>query len=135
MDDKKLIYIDTECQPYMYNSDNDLTQYVIGSVVNVTFQDKRTRIKKEYKGKTVKFIVNNTRPYINQHETCRRLALVPFDNQEDYKMDEVVIVDDTQRFRNKMMLRDKLLRRPFAGWKNKTVTITKVVEPKIIKTK
>ena len=121
------IFISRECLPIMYNCDDDLTEFIIGHEVSVTFTDKKVGVPKDYRGKTINFIVNNILPYFRGSESTRKLALVPSEKINEFNLSDVILVDDAQSFRILMVaLRNKNNKIPFRGWKNKKLKIKKV---------
>ena len=78
------IKIETRCEPFMYNTYNDLNKIEIGNILTLKFGKKPFRVKKEYVGKEVKFIVNNFFEH-NWRRPTRRLALIPIDKVENFK--------------------------------------------------
>lgn len=132
MENNKLIEIEERCEPYMYNTNDDLNVVEIGDVITLKFGRKKFRVKKEYSGKSRKFIVNN---FLAHHwgRPTRRLALVPIEKVDSFKKTDILFLDDTDRFECLMIDLFPSNRRPYAGWKNKTVKITKIVKNEITK--
>ncbi len=81
--------------------------------------------QKDYVGKELKFVVNNFIEY-NWRRPTRRLALIPIDKIENFKDEDVLFLDDADRFECLMIDLFPCNRRPYAGWKNKTVKIVAV---------
>jgi hypothetical protein len=119
------IEIQTSCEPFMYNTDDDLNQIEIGDILTLQFGEKPFRVKKEYVGKEVKFMVNNFFEHCWRRPT-RRLALIPIDKLETFKSKDVLILDDSDRFECLMIDLFPCNRRPYAGWRNKTVKIVSI---------
>jgi len=119
------IDISDSCEPYMYNTYNSLLRVQIGDVITLKFGNKPFRVKKEYLGKTVKFIVNNFIKH-NYRRPTKRLALIPFDKVDSYKKKDILFLDDADRFECLMIDLFSCNKRPYAGWKNKTVEIIKI---------
>jgi hypothetical protein len=119
------IEIETRCEPFMYNTYNDLNKIEIGNILTLKFGKKPFRVKKVYVGKEVKFIVNNFFEH-NWRRPTRRLALIPIDKVENFKDSDVLFLDDADRFECLMIDLFPCNRRPYAGWKNKTVKIVAV---------
>ena len=115
----KKIKISESCEPYMYTSQYDLKTINIGDVIDVTFKNK-SRVKKEYLGKTIRFFVNNIMDY-SFYDPYRRLAIIPLDKFENFTKKDAIIVDQTDRFDCLMIDLFPENRRPFAGWKNKII--------------
>lgn len=119
------INIPQTCEPYMYNTNSDLNKIEIGNVLNIKFGKKKFRVKKEYVGKEIKFVVNNFMSH-NWRRPTRRLALIPLDKMNNFSDDDVLFLDDTDRFECLMIDLFPINRRPYAGWKNKKVKILSV---------
>lgn len=119
------IKIETRCEPFMYNTYDDLNKIEIGNILTLKFGKKSFRVKKEYVGKEIKFIVNNFFEH-NWRRPTRRLALIPIDKVENFKDSDVLFLDDADRFECLMIDLFPCNRRPYAGWKNKTVKIVSV---------
>ena len=90
-------------------------------MIDVTFKNK-SRVKKEYLGKTIRFFVNNIMDY-SFYDPYRRLAIIPLDKFENFTKKDAIIVDQTDRFDCLMIDLFPENRRPFAGWKNKIIDI------------
>jgi len=120
------VIIPTSAEPFFYNSHCDLLPFEIGDVVELTFQDHRL-VNKKYRGKKVKFVVNNFLEYSYRNKT-KRLALTP--TTDKWTLNDVIILDDTDRFDCLMIDLFPCNRRPYAGYYNKQVTIDKVGEIK-----
>lgn len=116
------IGIEDTCEPYMYNTYSDLNKIEIGDVITLKFSNKKYKVNKNYVGKTIKFVVNNYLKY-RWHKVTRRLALVPFNKKDDFKTSDVLFLDDAERFECLMIDLFPCNRKPYAGWKNKTVKI------------
>jgi len=125
----KKIKISESCEPFMYTSKYDMKTINIGDVIDVSFQNK-TRVKKDYLGKTIRFFVNNILDY-NFYSPYRRIAIVPLDKFKKFTKKDVLIIDQTDRFDCLMIDLFPENRRPFAGWKNKIVKIKVVDKIKI----
>jgi len=119
------IKIETRCEPFMYNTYDDLNKIEIGNILTLKFGKKTFRVKKEYVGKEVKFIVNNFFEH-NWRRPTRRLALIPIDKVDNFKNSDVLFLDDADRFECLMIDLFPCNRRSYAGWKNKTVKIIAV---------
>lgn len=117
--------IEERCEPFMYNTQDDLLQFEIGDIVEVKFGNENYRVKKEYVGRKLKFIVSNLLEYEWRLKT-KRLALVPIEKEEDFKTKDVLFLDAYDRFECLMIDLFPVNRRPYAGWKNKTVQIKKI---------
>ena len=122
----KKIEIDAMCQPYMYNTYNDLNPIKIGNVLTIKFGEKSYKVKKEYVGKKLKFVVNNFFEH-NWRRKTKRLALVPIDKINSFAEEDVLILDDADRYECLMIDLFPVNRIPFSGWKNKTVKIVSVI--------
>lgn len=116
-----LVGIPYRCCPYFYLTNDDLTQFNMGDIVEVEF-GKGSRVAAQYKGKTLQFIVNNFLEYGFRRPT-KRLALIPL--TEGWTQDDVLILDDYDRFECLMTDLFPENRIPFRGWKSKEVTIKK----------
>ncbi len=119
------IKIEERCSPYFYNTYDDLNKIEIGNIITLKFGNKPFRVKKDYLGKKVKFLVNNFLEH-NWRQKTRRLALIPLDKVDNFKSSDVLILDDADRFECLMIDLFPCNRRPFAGWKNKTVKVCSV---------
>lgn len=121
------IEVPTSCEPYFYTTEDDLSGVEIGDVIAVTFKDKG-KVKSKYRGKTVKFLVNNFIQY-KWRRTARRLALIPLTSidleKESFNEEKVIILDDSDRFEALMIDLYEVNKIPFRGWRKKTVTFVK----------
>jgi hypothetical protein len=126
------IKISDACEPYMYNTKSDTKKLNIGDVLDVKFKTG-SRVKKEYAGKTVKFFVNNVLDY-SFYSPYRRVALIPFSKKDKFSYIDALIVDEHNRFECLMIDLYPANRVPYAGWKNKEVTIKKLQEKVEVKT-
>lgn len=119
----KLINIPQSCDPSFYTTDDDLNEVEIGDILTITFKDKE-KVKSKYRGKTVKFLVNNFLPHKWRRQT-RRLALIPLTsidlNKLTFIKDDVIILDDSDRFECLMIDLFDVNKVPFKGWKKKKV--------------
>lgn len=122
---KEKISIPDTCEPYMYNTYDDLNKIKIGDVITLKFGKKTYRVNKQYVGKKVKFIVNNFRKH-NWRRPTKRLALIPFDKKDSFTEKDVFFLDDADRFECLMIDLFPINRVPYAGWKNKTVDIVNI---------
>ena len=120
----KKIKISTSCEPYMYTTNNDMSKLKIGDVLDVKFQNKH-KVREIYKGKKVKFIVNNTLKY-DWYGSYYRIAIVPLEKKDKFTEKDSIIVDVADRYESLMIDLYPCNRRPFAGWRNKTVNIKKI---------
>jgi hypothetical protein len=118
------IFVPHRCESFFYVTNCDLLKFEKMDIVEVTFGSGH-RVQKEHKGKTLKFVVNNFLEHKYTRAT-KRLALTPL--HEDWKRNEIVIVDDYARFEALMVDLFAENRRPFAGWENKKVIISKIGE-------
>jgi hypothetical protein len=122
-----IIDIPTSCDPSFYTTEDDLNGVEIGDVLTVTFKDKE-RVKPKYRGKTVKFLVNNFLPH-NWRRPTRRLALIPLNSvnleTSTFNKSDVIILDDSDRFDCLMIDLFDINKVPFKGWKKKKVTFVK----------
>ena len=121
------IIINNRCEPYMYNTYDDLNIINIGDIITIKFGTKPFKVKKEYVGKEITFVVNNFLEY-NWRRKTRRLALIPIDNFESLKDTDVLFLDDADRFEGLMIDLFPCNRKPYAAWRNKTVSIVKHVK-------
>jgi hypothetical protein len=119
----KNIGISDSCEPYMYNTNDDLNKFKEGDNIELKFL-KKCR-KKKYAGKTIVFQVMNTMKH-NWRRPTKKLALVPVDKVDNYKSNDVLYLDDYDRFECLMIDLFPVNRRPYAGWKNKEVKAKKV---------
>lgn len=119
------IEIEKKCEPFMYNTYNDLTKIEIGNILTLEFGKKPYKVNKDYVGKEVKFIVNNFLEH-NWRRPTRRLALIPLDKVDNFTEKDVLFLDDGDRFNCLMIDLFPTNRRPYAGWKNKTVKIVAI---------
>jgi hypothetical protein len=121
------IDIPKSCDPSFYTTDDDLNEVEIGDIITVTFKDKE-RVKSKYRGKTVKFLVNNFLPH-KWRQPTRRLALIPLTsidfNTSKFRKSDVIILDDSDRFECLMIDLFEENKIPFRGWKKKKVTFVK----------
>jgi len=116
------VLIPSSVEPFYYNTDCDLLPFEIGDIVELSFQDHRL-VNKKYRGKKVQFVVNNFFEYGWSIKT-KRLALTPTAGK--WKLKDVVILDDINRFDYLMEDLFPCNRRPYAGYSKKEVTIDKV---------
>lgn len=116
------VKIETRCRPYMYTTYYDLSKIKIGDILTLKFGKKPYRVKREYVGKQIKFVVNNSLAY-NKYRPTKRLALVPLDRRYTFTKKDVLFLDDADRFEGLMLDLFPSNRRPYAGWRNKTVEI------------
>jgi len=116
------ITIEKRCEPYMYNTYDDLNKIEIGDIITLKFSKKTFKVKKEYVGKKITFIVNNFLEH-NWRRKTRRLALIPLDKKDNFNKNDVLFLDDGDRFDCLMIDLFPCNRRPYVGWKNKTVKI------------
>lgn len=117
-----IVKIPERAEPYFYNSEEDLNQFEIGDKVEVTF-GIGSRVHKNYKGKTVTFIVNNYRKY-EYTGPVKRLALIPI--KDKWSKKDVIILDAYDRFWGLMIDLYPCNRVPYRGWRTKTVSIKKI---------
>lgn len=115
-----VINIPTACEPFMFNTKEDLNQFEKGDVVTVTFQNKNFNGK--YKGKTVNFVVKDFMPYKYRIQT-KRLALVPYEIENNFTEEDITYLDTHDRFECLMIDLFPINRIPYKGWKNKEVGI------------
>ena len=120
-----IILIPDRCEPFIYNTYDDLNEIKIGDILDVKFGKKSFRVKKEFVGKTIRFVVNNFLSH-NWRRPTRRLAMVPLEKQESFTEKDVLFLDDADRFECLMIDLFPINRKPYAGWKNKTVKIKKI---------
>lgn len=121
---EKNIGIESCCEPYMYNTNDDLNKFKVGDIVEINFQNKH-KVRKEFSGKTLKFQIMNSMSH-NWGRPTQRLALVLADKINKFSEKDVLYLDDYYRFECLMIDLFPCNRRPYAGWKNKEVTIKKV---------
>jgi hypothetical protein len=119
------IEIERSCEPYMYNTYDDLNKIEIGNILTLKFGKSIFSVKTEYVGKEVKFIVNNFFEH-NWQRLTRRLALIPIDKVENFKDSDVLFLDDAYRFECLMIDLFPCNQIPYDGWENKTVKIVAV---------
>jgi hypothetical protein len=105
----------------MYTSEHDLKTLNIGDVIDVTFKNK-SKVKKDYLGKTIRFFINNIFDY-SFYDPYRRIAIIPLDKFENFTNKDALIVDQTDRFSCLMIDLYPENRIPYSGWKNKIVNI------------
>jgi hypothetical protein len=127
---EKKIGIESSCEPYMYNTEDDLNQFNIGDTIELVFNKKnKFRVRKKYIGKTVRFKVVNLMPH-NWGRPTKRLALVEIEKAdlpiEKIKDTDVLYLDDTDRFECLMIDLFPINRKPYAGWKQKKVKARKI---------
>lgn len=117
------INIPSTCEPFMFNTNNDLNKFEKGDVVSIKFQDKSYNGK--YKGKTIDFIVMDYMEYSNAYKRfTKRLALVTLDKESQFTEDDILYLDDYYRFSSLIIDLFPINRIPYKGWKNKEVEIT-----------
>lgn len=116
------IWIPDKSEPFYYNTDDDLLQVEIGDILELKFKDHQ-KVKKDYRGKTIRFVVNNFLEYKYRNRT-RRLALTPI--IDGWTKKDIVILDDSDRFECLMIDLFPCNRRPFAGWRRKNVSVKKI---------
>jgi hypothetical protein len=119
------IEIARSCEPYMYNTYDDLNKIEIGNILTLKFGKEPFRVKEEYVGKNVKFIVNNFFEH-NWGRPTRRLALIPLDKANNFNKEDVLFLDDGYRFECLMIDLFPCNREPYDDWENKTVKIVAV---------
>jgi hypothetical protein len=118
-----VVQIIDRTEPFFYNTDENLTQFNIGDIVEVSFGTGRMTWK-QHKGKTVQMIVNNCRPYKFYDEPFNKLALTPLEPK--WRKKDIVFVENSQRFEYLMEDLYPENRRPFNGWRTKQIDIKKV---------
>lgn len=120
------VIIPDSCCPSFYTTYDDLNTVNIGDVITVTFKDKG-KVKNAYRGQSTKFLVNNYMEH-NWRRPTRRLALIPLDrinyDKLTFSKNDVIILDDSDRFECLMIDLFKVNRVPFKGWKKKIVEFT-----------
>lgn len=114
----KKIEIEVTPEPYMYNTYDDLNKIEIGNILTLKFGKKPFKVKKDFVGKKVKFIVNNYFEH-NWRRPTRRLALIPLEKVDNHTEKDVLFLDDGDRFECLMIDLYPCNRRPYAGWKIK----------------
>lgn len=113
--------IPSRCCPYFYLTDDDLNQFNIGDMVSVKFGNG-SKVAPRYRNRTVQFVVNNYMKH-NWRRPTKRLALIPL--EDGWTLQDVVILDDYDRFDCLMTDLFPCNRIPFNGWKSKEVRIKK----------
>lgn len=106
------VLIPKRSESFFFNTEEDLLDFNIRDIVEITYP----------KGNTIAYVVNNILPY-NWRRPTRRLALTPVTDKWANK--DIVILDDSDRFRCLMEDLYPVNRRPFYGWEKKTVFIKK----------
>lgn len=112
--------IPSRCCPSFYLTNDDLNQFNIGDIVSVEFGNGKVAPK--YRNRTVQFVVNNYMKH-NWRRMTKRLALIPLEDR--WTLDDVLILDDYDRFDCLMIDLFPCNRIPFNGWKSKEVKIKK----------
>lgn len=120
-----VVEIPERCTPFFYMSKVDLKKYKIGDILKIKFKDNN-RNEKQYRGKEVEFVVNNS--MIHYDERYNRLVLTI--NKDNWTNKDVIVLEDICRFDDLIDALWPCNRRPFAGYKNKTVKVEKVGEVK-----
>lgn len=117
------IGVPRSCEPYMYNTRDNLSEVNIGDTLEISFQSGYG-VHKNYKGRTIKFLVNNFYEYnYYQSSKLRRIAIVPLDKKDKFEFSEIIFLDSTERFKDLMIDLFPINRKPFRGWQNKTIKI------------
>lgn len=115
------VRIPTRCCPYFYLTDDDLNQFKIGDMVSVKFGNG-SKVAPRYRNRTVQFVVNNFMKH-NWRRPTKRLALIPL--EDGWTLQDVLILDDYDRFDCLMTDLFPCNRIPFSGWKSKEVRVKK----------
>ena len=116
------IQIEKKCESFMYNTYDDLTKIEIGNILTLKFGKKSFKVKKEYVDNEVKFIVNNFLEHTWRRKT-RRLALIPVEKADNFTKEDVLFLDDADRFECLMIDLFPCNRRLYNCWRNNTVKI------------
>jgi prefoldin subunit 5 len=112
------VVIPNRCEPFFFNTDDDLLQFNIKDIVEVPYPTNN-----RFQGQVVQYAVNNLIEHDYRHKT-KRLALTPL--KDNWGKNSIVILDDSDRFECLMIDLYPCNRRPFYGWYKKTVSVKKV---------
>lgn len=107
-------------EPSMYHSSQDLLQFNLDDKVEVTF-GKGYGVPKKFEGRTLTFTVDNCKEYEYRIQS-KVLVLKSVSDSKD-----IIVVHPRDRFECLMIDLFAVNRRPYAGWKNKDISIRKVV--------
>lgn len=123
--EKNQVQIPSWCNGYHYNADLNSCdkKFEIGDIVELKFK-KNEMVKNEYRGKTIKFIINNKLVYKYYTHNYTRLALTPL--TDNWDKDDIIIIDDCGRISDLMIDLFPENRLEFQGWECKTVSINVV---------
>jgi hypothetical protein len=124
----KLIEIPNTCEPYMYNTSDDLKNIRIGDVITLKFGNKKYKVKKEYIGKEIQFVVNNLFHYERWSTNYQRLALIPLNKQDAFEEEDILFLDKKERFESLISALFPCNRKIYNGWENKTVEILSITK-------
>jgi len=117
------VVIPSRLEHYVYNSNDGLTTFNIGDVVAVTF-GTGSKVAKQYKGKTVDFVVNNCKRCDWCYIKCNRLALIPV--KDGWSKKDIVLVDSYRRFESLIDGLYPCNRVSYKGWQTKTVGLKRI---------
>ncbi len=111
--------------PFMYSTRYLLHKIENGDILTLKFGEKKYKVKKDFVNKTIDFVV------VDYREHCfprlsRILALVPVEKLENFEDKDVLFLADTYCAECLMCKLFPCNRKPYAGWKNKIVTIIEV---------
>ncbi len=109
------------CESIQYNTPDDLNGYNLGDTITLAFQNKHY-VKKEYRGKEIKFKVMGLLNHNWRRET-KRLSLVPITKINNFKESDILYLDDTDRFICLMIDLFPCNRIGYRGWKSKLCRI------------
>lgn len=111
------------CSQVQYNTYDKLVDLEIGDILDISFKEDRL-VKKQYKGQTLPFVVHNYMKH-NWRRDTKRLVLIPLAKLDTFEDDDILYLDDADRFECLMIDLFPINRVPYRGWKNKTVTFKK----------
>jgi len=113
------IAVPDRLDPSMFNSEQDLLQFEVGDKVKVKF-GTGFRVPKKYAGRSLTFLVNNAKEY--EYRIKSKVLVLTLES----KPKDVMVIHPTDRFECLMIDLFPCNRRPYAGWRNKKVTLKKV---------
>jgi hypothetical protein len=109
------------CESFQYNTPDDLNGYNLDDTITLAFQNKHY-VKKEYRGKEIKFKVMGLLNH-NWRRPTKRLSLVPISKINNFKESDILYLDDTDRFICLMIDLFGCNRIGYRGWKSKLCRI------------
>jgi prefoldin subunit 5 len=118
------VFIPHRSNPFFYNADPNLLEFKVKDIVELKFLNNN-KVDERYRGKKVRFVVNNLMTY-SWGGDLNRLALTPVTDGWTHK--DIIILDPAYRFECLMIDLFPENRRPFYGWGKKNVKIEKVGE-------